>query len=264
VVSGAPNSLGTYALARTCCKLVCHLQSALFHSWLGKNSTTNKNLRLIRELKVCRPHASVSSHARSPDVSCGSCGEQSIMSLYTSGGPNAMVMDYLPLMRLRLLKPLIDEKQDGIPEVTQLLNDYGLTREDWASITSVVTGKWSSLDVTSLESTVKGALTREYVEHSISRFVITLICRLPVYLRLFCGCRFKKSAAPLHVARGAALKAARGRGKGAAKADDGLHLRCVSLSLAGVSIAEGCAFLFMSRRGRGGGRDGSPSVDGCG
>jgi replication factor C subunit 1 len=86
------------------------------------------------------------------------------MSLFISGGPVALALDYLPLIREMLIKPLSEYGQEGIQTVTDVLNEYGLTREDWGVITEMK--RFSPVDVKSVETNVKAALTREYDNHS--------------------------------------------------------------------------------------------------
>lgn len=40
-------------------------------------------------------------------------------------------LDYVPYLRNRLLHPLLDKNKDGCDETIQLLDEYGLTKEDF-------------------------------------------------------------------------------------------------------------------------------------
>eukprot|EP00212_Chloropicon_laureae_P006871 CAMPEP_0197494316 /NCGR_PEP_ID=MMETSP1311-20131121/29018_1 /TAXON_ID=464262 /ORGANISM="Genus nov. species nov., Strain RCC856" /LENGTH=188 /DNA_ID=CAMNT_0043039689 /DNA_START=1 /DNA_END=567 /DNA_ORIENTATION=- len=73
-----------------------------FAAWLGNNSSTNKNMRLQGDL---------ANHLR--------CG----------GGGQAL-SEYLNLLRLLLTKPLVEKGKEGIEDILQVMQSYGLTKED--------------------------------------------------------------------------------------------------------------------------------------
>jgi hypothetical protein len=75
--------------------------------WLGKNSSTNKSRRLIQEL---------STHT----------------ALSIGQGFTPMRLEYVPYLRTMLLKPLLDRGSDGVEEVLRLLDEYGLSKDDFS------------------------------------------------------------------------------------------------------------------------------------
>ncbi|VDM33634.1 unnamed protein product [Toxocara canis] len=60
-----------------------------FPSWLGKNSTANKRERLMRQL---------ASHTH----------------LKISADRHSLVTDYVPVLRDRLCRPLVEKESDGV------------------------------------------------------------------------------------------------------------------------------------------------------
>ncbi|XP_033105494.1 replication factor C subunit 1-like [Anneissia japonica] len=111
-----------------------------FPSWLGKNSTRNKNYRLLQELQ---------QHMRLP----------------TSGSLQDINLAYCPHLRGRLTDPLLQRENQGVPEVIQLLDDYDLTRDDLSSLLEV--SQFGKNDTWSrVPSKVKSAFTRAYNQAS--------------------------------------------------------------------------------------------------
>ncbi|XP_065063673.1 replication factor C subunit 1-like [Rhopilema esculentum] len=111
-----------------------------FPQWLGKNSSQGKHDRILQELKV---------HTR---LSC-------------LAGKSDLNMDYLWLMKKKLVEPLVspgDDVNGSVREVIDFMNSYNLTREDFESITDI--GKWESQSdvAASIPSKVKAAFTRTY------------------------------------------------------------------------------------------------------
>jgi len=86
-----------------------------FPQWLGKNSSQNKQRRLLGELHL---HATASTHF--------------------TANRFALRESYLPLLRQALTAPMRSSKdgdgKSGIPGVLELMHTYGFTREDWDSI----------------------------------------------------------------------------------------------------------------------------------
>jgi len=105
-----------------------------FPSWLGRNSTRNKAYRQLNEIKLIL----------GLDVKCDR------MDLALDG--------YLPLFRTKMLDPLIKFGADGIPESIKLLREYGLTRDDWDTLSELVT---FSKNKGQINSKVKSAFTRK-------------------------------------------------------------------------------------------------------
>ncbi|OQV24394.1 Replication factor C subunit 1 [Hypsibius exemplaris] len=106
-----------------------------FPVWLGKNSTTNKNKRLIEEL---RAHM----HLR---INCNVTG---------------LNLDYLPVMRRALTIPL-KKGEDGIEEVVNFVNSYDLLREDMEPIMDVTTWEGMKDPLKDIPPAIKSSLTRQ-------------------------------------------------------------------------------------------------------
>ncbi len=94
-------------LFRLICDLVLVLVLIGIVQWLGKNSTTTKNKRLVQELTA---HTSLSIG-------------QGFLSLR---------LEYVPFLRIMLLAPLLERGVEGVTEVLSKLEDYGLSKEDFS------------------------------------------------------------------------------------------------------------------------------------
>ncbi|ETO05996.1 replication factor C subunit 1 [Reticulomyxa filosa] len=101
--------LSTYFPARRMGTLGASTKPFPFPSILGKNSRQGKHERWCREL---------AAHMRQ----------------HISGGMYAVSIDYLELLQLKLTRPLEWLGEEGIPEVLDFMQEYGLSREDWDSI----------------------------------------------------------------------------------------------------------------------------------
>lgn len=115
-----------------------------FPSWLGNNSTRNKNLRLL----ACLVKES---------------------SKTLSGNGTDVVMDYLPLGVAPATSQALAEKgKDGIEEVVSFMDLYGLHRDDWDFAQEVVRfNKMSAAPsrhyfATAIPTAAKSAFTREF------------------------------------------------------------------------------------------------------
>uniref|UniRef100_A0A915MLH7 DNA replication factor RFC1 C-terminal domain-containing protein n=1 Tax=Meloidogyne javanica TaxID=6303 RepID=A0A915MLH7_MELJA len=85
-----------------------------FPAWLGKNSNLQKRQRLLRQLAL---------H----------------MHLRIAGSIQSMVLDYLPILRERLYRPLIERDSAGVPnmflsDVIAHYNYYYLVKDDTEAI----------------------------------------------------------------------------------------------------------------------------------
>lgn len=109
----------------------------MFPAWLGKNSTTSKNMRLVREI----------STVMSLDCPCSSRD----MGLY-----------YLPLIRYKLLAPMLQRGADGIEDVLQVMTEYALTRDDWSDIVELGEGFSEGLRQSEIDPKIKAAFTRRF------------------------------------------------------------------------------------------------------
>ncbi|GAB1600582.1 replication factor C subunit 1-like [Argonauta hians] len=112
-----------------------------FPSWLGKYSSQNKNQRILQEL---------GGH----------------MKLNISADIRGLNLDYLPCLQQHLVKPLLEQEKEGVPEVISLMNNYDLLKEDYDNIMEIT--KWpNSKDYSKCLSTAtKSAFTRNYNKES--------------------------------------------------------------------------------------------------
>lgn len=112
-----------------------------FPSWLGKNSTTSKNSRILQDLL---------SHTQ----------------LSTSGSKLELNMDYVPHLRRVLTRPLIHANSENctsmVSEVIEVMDSYHLMKEDWDSILEVGQFEGKAKLQSSIDSKVKAAFTRAY------------------------------------------------------------------------------------------------------
>ena len=125
-----------------------------FPAWLGKNSTTSKNKRLVHELVL---HTSLS----------------------IAQGFTNMRLEYVPYLRMMLLNTLLhpsssssvqdnsSNNKDGIEQVIEMLDSYGLSKEDFMETLKdlqFIVEKDANLRdrYDSVDSKTKSALTRLY------------------------------------------------------------------------------------------------------
>lgn len=109
-----------------------------FSAWLGNNSKSMKNQRLLQEVQY---------HTR----------------LRTSTSKSELRLDYVPAMRESLTKSLINEGEDGIAPVIESMDYYYLTKEDWDSILGLGVGAFEGSHVLAkINTKTKSAMTRKY------------------------------------------------------------------------------------------------------
>ena len=108
-----------------------------FPAWLGKNSTTLKNKRLLGEI---RDH----------------------MQNKISASLKEVRLQYLPSLKKPLIIPLQEKEKEGIFEVIVTMEQYGITKEDWNSIFDICQWSCFSDPVKMVPSKVKSSFTREY------------------------------------------------------------------------------------------------------
>ncbi|XP_054713942.1 replication factor C subunit 1-like isoform X2 [Uloborus diversus] len=108
-----------------------------FPAWLGKNSNRNHMDRVLQELHV---------HMR----------------MKITGNKTDVNLEYLPLLKRALTKPLINSEQEGIPDVLKTMEYYHLLREDFDSVIDL--SLWpNQIDPRSkINTKVKAAFTRTY------------------------------------------------------------------------------------------------------
>uniref|UniRef100_A0A7S1XFP5 Replication factor C subunit 1 n=1 Tax=Compsopogon caeruleus TaxID=31354 RepID=A0A7S1XFP5_9RHOD len=116
-----------------------------FPAWLGKNSSTRKNIRLVRELDM-----------------------RGKLSL--SGNMSSIRLDYIPALQTVTSSPLILREQDGIEDVIATLDAYYLTREDFDTVTDLLVQKPPPIP-----SKVKTAFTRQFnsLSHPLNAATVT-------------------------------------------------------------------------------------------
>jgi len=110
-----------------------------FPQWLGRNSTTNKRARLLRE---CAGH----------------------MQAHASGDKAEIRQAYFPALRKQLLAPLRERGNDGIAEVLGMLDAYNLSKDDFDTIMELelLSSPAAKASVAEIPTAVKSALTRKY------------------------------------------------------------------------------------------------------
>ncbi|AQZ10633.1 RFC1 (YOR217W) [Zygosaccharomyces parabailii] len=113
-----------------------------FTTWLGQNSKANKYYRILQELQY---------HTR----------------LSTSTNKLGLRLEYIPVMKDRLLDPLILEGSKGIQPVIEIMDEYYLTREDWDNIMDFLVGRANpSAALKKIPTAIKTAFTKEYNKSS--------------------------------------------------------------------------------------------------
>ncbi|KAF2096378.1 DNA replication factor C, large subunit [Rhizodiscina lignyota] len=112
----------------------------VFTSWLGRNSTQGKLMRMIKEI-------------------------QGHMRLKTSGDRHEVRQQYLPILWEQLVNKLQEEGKEGVDEVIDLMDSYFLTKDDFDAIMELGIGPMDSKDV-KLETQTKAAFTRLYNQRS--------------------------------------------------------------------------------------------------
>jgi len=88
-----------------------------FPLWMGKNSTRRKNDRLFSELA-----ANINGSHDVPQ--CGVTG-------------TVLTMDYMPMLKEKVMKPMEQRQDDGIDETVEFMKMYNITREDWDTISTL-------------------------------------------------------------------------------------------------------------------------------
>lgn len=107
----------------------------MFPSWLGKYSSKNKQLRLMREIST-------------------------LLSAVSASMGQDFPLDYFPMFRERLLKPLVEEGKEGIQASLQMMKEYGLSSEDLKLIQEMQSSLLKSVDLKQIQSKTKAAMTR--------------------------------------------------------------------------------------------------------
>lgn len=130
------NEQSMMSAALPCMEMDGFLRAQLaFPSWLGKNSTAAKRHRLAKQL---------SQHAH----------------LKISADTHSLVTDYIPALREKLTKPLIENENGGISDVIAVMNEYDLIRDDAEAIAELAVWPGRKDPAAVIQSKTKAALTR--------------------------------------------------------------------------------------------------------
>lgn len=106
-----------------------------FPTWFGKNSSTTKRHRLLKELKH-------HMHTR------------------VSADRTQLSMDYVGPLLNAVTRPLIDRGADGVPTAVERMQHYFLQRADLESLSELAQWPGSKDPMAAVDSKVKAALTR--------------------------------------------------------------------------------------------------------
>eukprot|EP00172_Hildenbrandia_rubra_P001471 Plantae.Rhodophyta-Hildenbrandia_rubra.ctg20246.p1 GENE.Plantae.Rhodophyta-Hildenbrandia_rubra.ctg20246~~Plantae.Rhodophyta-Hildenbrandia_rubra.ctg20246.p1 ORF type:complete len:725 (+),score=119.67 Plantae.Rhodophyta-Hildenbrandia_rubra.ctg20246:1578-3752(+) len=109
-----------------------------FPQWLGKQSSARKSRRLTMELDL---------HTKATTL-CAS--------------PRAFRLDYVPALTRRLVTPQLLKKQDGIPEVIEIMETYYMTKLDYDTLLELGAFRKNESPQENIDSKVKATLTRMY------------------------------------------------------------------------------------------------------
>ncbi|KAG8963841.1 hypothetical protein FRC03_002525, partial [Tulasnella sp. 419] len=109
-----------------------------FPSWLGNNSKEGKLRRQLGDIQIR-------------------------MRLKVSGDKNEIRQTYIPALYPTLIKPLVEDGADAIPDVIQRMDDYYLSREEWDSIVELGVGDRSDgVIMKKIDTKTKTAFTKRY------------------------------------------------------------------------------------------------------
>ncbi|KAF1917167.1 replication factor RFC1 C terminal domain-containing protein [Ampelomyces quisqualis] len=107
-----------------------------FTSWLGKNSSTNKLGRLVKEI-------------------------QAHMRLRSSGDRHEVRQQYIPVLWTGLVQKLQKEGKDSVPTIIELMDSYFLTKDDFDAIMELGVGPMDQEKI-KIDTQAKAAFTRVY------------------------------------------------------------------------------------------------------
>ncbi|PRP78722.1 hypothetical protein PROFUN_13361 [Planoprotostelium fungivorum] len=108
-----------------------------FPGWLGKNSTTGKNKRILRDI---HEHINMTGTSSKEET----------------------LLHYIPTLKTVLTKPLLDRGAEGAAEVVERMNAYDLSREDWENMIAVSQIADAKNLYLEIPSNVKASFTRLY------------------------------------------------------------------------------------------------------
>ena len=84
----------------------------------------------------------------------------------TSANKDGINLDYLPVIKDRLTKPLIKDGSQAVEKIIDFMDEYYVTREDFDSILELTTWTGQVDVMTKIDSKVKAAFTRAYNKRS--------------------------------------------------------------------------------------------------
>ncbi|KAH7653030.1 replication factor C subunit 1 protein [Dioscorea alata] len=120
-----------------------------FGGWLGKNSTTGKNLRLLEDVHV---------HV--------------LASQESSLDRETLRLDYVPLILKQLTDPLrVLPKDAAVQKVVEFMDAYSLSQEDFDTIVELSKFQGHPNPMDGIQPAVKAALTKAYKQGSSTRHV---------------------------------------------------------------------------------------------
>ncbi|RLM58197.1 replication factor C subunit 1 [Panicum miliaceum] len=120
-----------------------------FGGWLGKHSTTNKNIRLLEDAH---------SHI--------------LASQQANLDRETLRLDYLTLLLRQLTDPLKTmPKDEAVQKVVEFMDTYSLSQEDFDTIVEISKFKGHPSPMDGIQPAVKSALTKAYKQGSSSRVV---------------------------------------------------------------------------------------------
>ncbi|KAL2346835.1 hypothetical protein Fmac_000835 [Flemingia macrophylla] len=120
-----------------------------FGGWLGKNSTTGKNLRLLDDLHL-----------------------HILASRGSSSGRDTIRMEYLTLLLKQLTEPLRSlPKAEAVQQVVEFMDTYSVSQEDFDTIVELSKFKGHPNPLDGIQPAVKSALTKAHKEQGKSRVV---------------------------------------------------------------------------------------------
>jgi replication factor C subunit 1 len=105
-----------------------------FTAWLGKNSSTNKLSRMVKEI-------------------------QAHMRLRCSGDRHEVRQQYIPVLWTELVQKLQKEGKDAVPAVIDLMDSYFLTKDDFDAIMELGVGPMDQEKI-KIETQAKATFTR--------------------------------------------------------------------------------------------------------
>jgi replication factor C subunit 1 len=105
-----------------------------FTSWLGKNSSTNKLSRMIKEI-------------------------QAHMRLRSSGDRHEVRQQYVPVLWTEMVQKLQKQGKDAVPAIIELMDSYFLTKDDFDAIMELGVGPMEQEKV-KIETQAKATFTR--------------------------------------------------------------------------------------------------------